>query len=85
MQVVAPSSIIAQNIFLLRQPNVICNAICCERCVSLYSVSKEMMFNSEGSIHPMVDRKIFFYEGQLCNTSSVEMEHGVWSISSTIL
>jgi hypothetical protein len=43
------------------------------------------MFDSEGSIPPMVDNKAFCCEGKLCNTSSVDMAHGAWVRSSTIL
>jgi hypothetical protein len=85
MQVVIPSSITVRNIFLFRQPTMIFNASWCERQGSLYYVSKKIILDSERSIPTMVDRKDLFCEGQLCNTSSVDMSHGSLERSSTIL
>ena len=50
---------------------------------SLFSMSKVISLESEGSTAPRVASKDFCYIGNILSTSRVDMEVGVWAKSST--
>ena len=52
---------------------------------SLFSMSKVINLDSEGSTAPRVASKTFLCIGDILSTSRVDMAVGVWAKSSTML
>ena len=81
----APSSTMHRCTTKFQMDTGIWKAIVEGMCGSLFSMSKVISLESEGSTTPKTDSKAFRYIGHVLSTSRADIPVGVWAKSSTML